>query len=374
MADISKIKVDTNVYAIKSAETYSKAATTSIAISSTTHDDVMRRDIAGGSGSWSSTYVPTAGFDKQFLLVFVNTSTSNALTITHPTTGYNKVVNLYGSPTLIIPAGKTGEVAVTIGKDSANATYMSFTCQLQDSATDPAFINAVVQQVGGRFVPLTGTIAGSPVTGNITTNKALIFDDRAGSSSDQGIIYNNGGELVFDASDSGNMNLNVDGGMVFVNGELRTSDGLSTQYDLTVDGDTTIHDVYPYADLQASLGASSLRFATGHFGTVRSEQVFASGGIYESSDIRLKDVKGDLDLDKAYDLVDKCQTILYSLKADETDKIQLGLIAQEVKEIFPEIINEDKNGMLSVDYSRLTVIILKVLKDLIKRISDLERR
>lgn len=368
MADISKIKVDSNVYAIKAAETYSKTTATSIAISSTTHDDVMRRDIAGGSGSWSSTYVPTAGFDKQFLLVFVNTSTSNALTITHPTTGYNKVVNLYGSPTLIIPAGKTGEIAVTIGKDSANATYMSFTCQLQDSATDPAFINAIVQQVGGRFVPLTGTIAGSPVSGNITTNKALIFDDRNGQDTDQCSIYNDGGVLLLDAKDDGNMYLDVDGGTVTVNGGIETEDIYASNQVLV--GSSVI----PKTDVDVPLGSQNKRFSVGYIQTLRSEQVFASGGVYESSDIRLKDVKGDLDLDKAYDLVDKCQTILYSLKADETDRVQLGLIAQEVKEIFPEIINEDKEGMLSVDYSRLTVIILKVLKDLIKRISDLERR
>ena len=54
--------------------------------------------------------------------------------------------------------------------------------------------------------------------------------------------------------------------------------------------------------------------------------------------------------------------------------MQLGLLAQEVKEFFPEIVYEDGDGFLSLDYSRLTVIILKVLKDVINRISILENK
>lgn len=100
----------------------------------------------------------------------------------------------------------------------------------------------------------------------------------------------------------------------------------------------------------------------------------ASQGLYQTSDINKKNIIGDLDLDKAYKLIDKCQTILYTLKDSENNKQQVGLIAQEVKEFFPELISEDKNGMLSLDYAKLTVVILKVLKDLIERVSRLERK
>jgi hypothetical protein len=40
---------------------------------------------------------------------------------------------------------------------------------------------------------------------------------------------------------------------------------------------------------------------------------------YETSDARKKDIKSDLSLDKCYDLIDKCQTIIYSLK-DQTQE------------------------------------------------------
>lgn len=94
-------------------------------------------------------------------------------------------------------------------------------------------------------------------------------------------------------------------------------------------------------------------------------KIEASDGFYETSDARKKDVHGELSLDKAYDFIRNCEPILYNLKG--SDKTQIGLIAQEVREFFPEIVNEDSEGYLSLDYAKLTVIILRVLKDLIDK-------
>lgn len=98
------------------------------------------------------------------------------------------------------------------------------------------------------------------------------------------------------------------------------------------------------------------------------------GTLYQTSDITKKNVISDLDLDKAYDLIDKCQTIIYTLKDDERNKEQIGVIAQEIQEFFPEVVSADENGILALDYSRLTVIIMKVLKDVIKRVQRLEEK
>lgn len=91
---------------------------------------------------------------------------------------------------------------------------------------------------------------------------------------------------------------------------------------------------------------------------------------YETSDIRKKEIKSDLSLDKCYDLIDKCQTVIYSLK-DQT-KEQVGMIAQEIEEFFPEVVVTDEEGFKSLAYDRLVVICFKVLKDVIKRLEKLE--
>ena len=93
---------------------------------------------------------------------------------------------------------------------------------------------------------------------------------------------------------------------------------------------------------------------------------------YQTSDIRKKDIKSELSLDKCYDLIDKCSTVIYTLKDD--NKEQIGMIAQEVKEFVPEIVNEDVDGYLSLDYSRLTVILIRVIKDLIDKVKNYGNR
>lgn len=55
-------------------------------------------------------------------------------------------------------------------------------------------------------------------------------------------------------------------------------------------------------------------------GLVAAGKVNAARGFFQTSDINKKNIIGELDLDKAYDLIDKCQTILYTLKDDDSDK------------------------------------------------------
>lgn len=83
-------------------------------------------------------------------------------------------------------------------------------------------------------------------------------------------------------------------------------------------------------------------------------------------------IKSELSLDKCYDLIDKCQTIIYSLKGQT--KEQIGMIAQEVEEFFPELIETDEQGYKLLSYSRLVVICFRVLKDLINRVVKLEEQ
>lgn len=67
--------------------------------------------------------------------------------------------------------------------------------------------------------------------------------------------------------------------------------------------------------------------------------------------------------------MDCCNKVVYKLKGD--DKEQIGMIAQEVEEWFPEIVTTDEDGYKSLDYSRLTVICLRLIKDLYDKVSSL---
>lgn len=92
---------------------------------------------------------------------------------------------------------------------------------------------------------------------------------------------------------------------------------------------------------------------------------------YEVSDIRCKEVKGSLDIDKCYGVLEKCQDIIYNLKGKT--QLEIGLIAQEVEQFFPEVVKEI-NGVKTLAYDRLVVICFKLMKDIVARIEKLENK
>ena len=101
--------------------------------------------------------------------------------------------------------------------------------------------------------------------------------------------------------------------------------------------------------------------------TIKANRAESTTGFFQTSDFRKKNILGNVDEYKAYHFVKNCKPIVYELKDDKTHDKQLGLIAQEVEEYFPELVITDENGFKSMDYSRLSVVLFTLLKDLIKR-------
>ena len=127
-------------------------------------------------------------------------------------------------------------------------------------------------------------------------------------------------------------------------------------------------------------GIYHTRFYIGSTGEVSVPGTLSVNGnasalaFYQTSDARKKNVKRELDIERCYELIDKCSSVVFEWKDDDTHKEEIGMIAQEVREFFPEIVKEDENGFLSLDYARLTVICLRVLKDLINEVKKLKAK
>ena len=147
------------------------------------------------------------------------------------------------------------------------------------------------------------------------------------------------------------------------------STGLVTTYSEIVEGQTFSSTITPDRTINPH-GDPTILLT--YSGGIAAEYINTVYGVTQTSDIRKKNIIGDIPLDKAYELINKCSTVLYTLKDNESQKPQIGVIAQEVEEFFPEIVSTDVDGFKSIDYSRLTVVLLRVLKDLIGKVSRLE--
>ena len=87
-----------------------------------------------------------------------------------------------------------------------------------------------------------------------------------------------------------------------------------------------------------------------------------------SSDNRLK--KEIEPIESPLKKVSKIQGVRYRWKVDEFPERglsvgkQIGLIAQDVEQVMPELVSEDKDGYKAVSYSKLTAVLVEAVKEL----------
>jgi hypothetical protein len=62
------------------------------------------------------------------------------------------------------------------------------------------------------------------------------------------------------------------------------------------------------------------------------------------------------------------------MKNDESEEVQIGTIAQNLYETFPEIVSVGDDGFMSVAYDRLSIIALAAIDVLNKRIKEPESK
>jgi hypothetical protein len=110
-------------------------------------------------------------------------------------------------------------------------------------------------------------------------------------------------------------------------------------------------------------------------GGTGNTQVFGnltvSGSLTESSSIRYK--KDILDIEPASAKLEQLRPVRYKKIKDESEEI--GLIAEDVAELFPEVVKYDNEGRPDgVNYSRLSVILLKAVQELTERVNKLENK
>jgi len=111
-------------------------------------------------------------------------------------------------------------------------------------------------------------------------------------------------------------------------------------------------------------------------------KLYVNGSMYASSyggsDIRWK--KNIKPIDNALSLIRGLQGVSFDWRTDEfKDKNfdtgrQVGLIAQDVEKVIPEIVKTDTQGYKAVSYEKLTAVLVEAVKELKTENSELKNR
>ena len=139
-----------------------------------------------------------------------------------------------------------------------------------------------------------------------------------------------------------NNNLNID-----INGNINTSSNLS------------INNITTYID-------NNIDYKLRIFGNLKVD-----GVVMSSSDRR---VKKDINvINNALDKIEKLSGVFYySINDTSNNHRHIGLIAQDVKEVVPEVVYEDDKGFLNIAYGNLIGLVIQSIKELRNEIKNLK--
>ena len=306
----------------------------------------------------------------------VQTLTTANVTSTINLTGTSGTGNVSGAPGTLTFTGNFG-MTVSVSGNTANIA----TPQDLRTTAVPQFYNIttttpLVVTSGGTGVTtstgsgnnvlsisptLTTPILGTPQSGNLSN-----CTNYGGSITSTQILSALGYTPYSATNPTGFITL----AQAFAN---TSSQGFATQTYVTNQGFITSSALSSYATQTyvnsqgfASTSTSSWTPSGGTFNVTGA--IVASGNITAFSDIRLK--SNIVTITGALDLVNQMRGVTY----EKDGKRNLGVIAQEVQKILPELVHEgvDENKTLSVAYGNISGVLIEAIKELTEQVKELK--
>jgi hypothetical protein len=243
-----------------------------------------------------------------------------------------------GTPALTVDS--SGRIGIGTSSPQKNLQITSSTATLR------------LEESGGSSKRLDFEIDNSAV--------AKIMANQSGSQ----IAFHTVGSERARFDSSGNFMVGKTSGNIATAGiELRANDDVL----ITKDGNTSL-----YLNRLSSNGTTiEFHRSSSNIGNVSVSTV---GVTYNTtSDIRLKQ---DIEPLQATDKLMAMNPVSYAWKADPDGPRSMGFIAQEMQEVMPEAVStgDDDDAMMSMDYGRITPILVSALQDAHRKIEQLESR
>jgi len=191
-------------------------------------------------------------------------------------------------------------------------------------------------------------------------------------------IYHSGDHSII--QDTGTGDLQLKGSILKIRG-TSTGENMgvfteNTSVDLYYNGSKKFETVHTGINVTGAITASTHILAAQ---ITSSGDVVAAGDVvaYYTSDERLKDnievIKGSLDK------IGEIRGVEFDWNEEAPGWARerghdVGVIAQEVQKVVPEIVVERKSGYLGVDYKRLVPLLIESVKELKQEVEDLKKK
>jgi hypothetical protein len=326
-------------------------------------------NLSGNATTATAATVTTSATASNFVIPFVNSiaaTTGNYGLLQDSVASFT-----YNPSTNVVTAGTFS------GALSGNATTSSSTTGNAATATKLATARAIA--VSGA---VTGT-ANFDGSGNISIATTATADPTltlSGDASGSATFTNLGNATlaVVVADDSHNHIIsNVDGLQTELNAKLPLAGGsmsgalscsqpiVATTIDATGRGVGIIAGASGNAILQFLNSAANAQW-TSLVGTnallTCTTNFTSSGNITSASDARLKE--NVVTIDSALNKVEQMRGVYFNKIDDETKTRNVGVIAQEMEEVLPEVVHTREDGMKSVAYANIVGVLIEAIKEL----------
>lgn len=241
--------------------------------------------------------------------------------------------------------GSNGNPNTTIGGKhwegltGANRPY--FKMNGQDENLDLVFLDVRDDGEGGEMAGINFAATG----GELTT-----VDSRG--------VYVNNFKVVVDTDSN-------DDGQIHIHSQSNTAIRMYGNFD----NDNTSHIA-----LDGTEGNHIHLWGQGNInatGTVSANILVSTDGTVQTSDLRLK--TNVFELENALEKTNQLRGVSYNWNDPKKSQTrQIGLIAQEVEQVYPELVQNLSDGTKAVNYTQLVAVLVESIKELNKKIESLE--
>jgi hypothetical protein len=373
--------------------------------------DTWVRDAANSASSYAnSSFVVanTASVNSTSASSYANGAFTRANTAqTHANSGYTHANGAFTR------ANTISDTAIS-ASSYANSAYTQANTATTNASSAQTHASAAFNFANTRFSASGGTISGNvAVTGNFTVSGTTTFINTTQLNIGDNIITLNA-DVSTGSTPTENAGIEINRGSsanVFVRWNETTD-----RWEFTNNGSTYsnigsaaaesfANSAYAQANTGTILAQASFNFANTVSSTVnatnRDQQMNSLGvGIapstvpgeilaidnitaYASSDRRLKE--NIVNISNAIEKVQKLNGVEYDWidayieeRGGEDDyfvrKHDIGLIAQEVEEVLPEIVADRPNGYKAIKYERVVALLVEAIKELTDRLDKLENK